>query len=235
MKHITYIALAALAALLLQACSGSKGGYESTKRERNLIKAGNKEFVDSNYVHAMQLYGEALAAAPGSEPALFNQPTALAAFAFAHTDETQRDSLVNMAIKQYENRYEFGASPVLKEMAAYNIGNIYFAKGNFGESINWYKKALRLNPDNKLTRDNLLVAIIKQQNDDQGGGGSQQEQEQEEEPQQQQQQQEQEQQQQEMSANADQILQTMQNRENQTREDANKKPVATPRSTDKPW
>lgn len=38
-----------------------------------------------------------------------------------------------------------------------------------------------------------------------------------------------------MSANAEQILQTMQNRENKTRQEAKEVPAAAPRTTDKPW
>ena len=233
MKHLSYIAIS-LAAIALASCSGPHNGYESTKRERNLIKDGNKEFADSDFVHAMQLYGEALAAAPGSEIALFNSPTALAAFAASQPDQTRRDSLMTLAMKQYENRYEFGSSPILKEMAAYNMGNISFAKTDYKASIDYYKKALRINPANKMTRDNLLVALLKQQNQD-DNQDQQQNQQQQQEQQQDQQQQQQQQQQQEVSANAEQILQTMQNRENQTREDANKQPVNAPRSTDKPW
>lgn len=229
--------LMALLALLLGSCGSSPSVYESTKAERNLIRKGNKEFADSNFIAAARLYNDAIAAAPGSEPARFNATNALAHYAL-QKDEKERDSTINVAKQAYENLLEFGKDKSIREKAAYNLGNIAFHAGNYKESIEYYKAALRLNPDNFTTRENLLVALIKDQNDDQQDQNQDQNQDQQDQQEQQQQEQpqpQQEQEQQEMSANAEQILQTMQNRENQTREETNKQPVPAHRTTDKPW
>ena len=238
MKTYLFIFTAALA-MIVSSCGGSPSTYQSTKAERNLIRKGNKEFADSNYIAAARLYNDAIAAAPGSEPARFNATNALSRYVL-QKDEKERDSTMNVAKQAYENLLEFGKDKSIREKAAYNLGNLAFHAGNYKESIEYYKAALRLNPDNFTTRENLLVALIKDQNDDQQDqdqdqNQDQQDQEQQQDQQQQKEQQQQEQQQQEMSANAEQILQTMQNRENQTREETNKQPAPAQRTTDKPW
>lgn len=235
MKYTLLTLAAVMLAAMVTSCGGDPSVYESTKAERNLIRAGNKEYADSNFINAARLYNEALIAAPGSEPARFNATNALYNFAM-QKDEQQRDSSVNVAKKAYENILEFGRDPNIREKAAYNLGNMAFHAGDYGQSIEYYKAALRINPENYTTRENLLVALIMQQNDDQNQDQDQDQQDQQEQEQEQQQQpQEQEQQQQEVSANAEQILQTMQNRENQTRQEAEKQPAGAPRTTDKPW
>ena len=217
---------------------------ESTKQERNLIKEGNKLFNEGNYAKALKLYNEALNETPNSEAAKFNRATAL-----TKLSSEPNDTLAKQASEIYKALSQSAASKNIKEKASYNLGNQEFHRQNYQGSIDYYKEALRINPANEKTRQNLLVAQLKlqqQQNqqDQQDQQQDQQQQQQQEQQQQQQEQQEQQQQQppqqpqeqKEMSGNAEQILQTMQNRENQTRENAKKEEMnAIRRSTDKPW
>lgn len=213
---------------------------ESTKQERNLIKEGNKLFNEGNYAKALKLYNEALKETPNSEAAKFNSATALAKLSSAPDD-----TLAKQASEIYKALSQSASSKSIKEKASYNLGNQEFHRQNYQGSIDYYKEALRINPANEKTRQNLLVAQLKlqqqqnqqdQQQDQQDQQQQQQEQQQQEQEQQEQQQPQQPQEQKEVSGNAEQILQTMQNRENQTRENAKKEEMnAIRRSTDKPW
>ena len=199
---------------------------ESTKQERNLIKEGNKLFNEGNYAKALKLYNEALNETPNSEAAKFNRATAL-----TKLSSEPNDTLAKQASEIYKALSQSAASKNIKEKASYNLGNQEFHRQNYQGSIDYYKEALRINPANEKTRQNLLVAQLKLQQQQ-----NQQDQQDQQQDQQQQQPPQQPQEQKEMSGNAEQILQTMQNRENQTRENAKKEEMnAIRRSTDKPW
>lgn len=243
MKHIHQfiIALAAMPLLLAAAsCSSAdKGAYQSTKEERNLIKKGNKDFADSSFIAAMRKYTDAQAAAPGSETARYDHTRAMSAFAYTQPDQ-QRDSILSAVGRAYDNIIQFARDSTLREKSAFNMGNISFRAQQYGPSIEYYKEALRIDPSDRQARENLLVALImnQQQQDQQDQDQQQQQQEQEQQKEQEQQEQPQPQQpeqQKDMSANAEQILQTMQNREKKTRQEAKEVPAASHRSTDKPW
>ena len=92
---------------------------------------------------------------------------------------------------------------------------------DYGKSIERYKQALRINPDNNRTRQNLRLAQLKKQEQDQNKDKDKQDQQQ--------------QQQQPMTQNAEQILQAMQNKENATRRKQKEPAQPGRRTTDKPW
>lgn len=209
--------------------------YQSTKAERNLVHDGNKAFSDGNYAKALDYYDKALAASPGSEFAAFNRATALSKLSSTPEDSTYRE-----AISIYENLGQAASNIMIKEKANFNLGNMAFQQQDYPTSIEFYKEALRINPSNTRARENLRVAQLKlPPQDDNQDQQDQQQQDQQQDQQQEQDQQEQQQQQQpqpDLSNNAEQILQTMQNRENQTREKTKDVEVPTgQRTTDKPW
>ncbi len=229
MEQSRYIIAAfagAIAALGMTSCYDSND--HSTKAERNLVKEGNELYADTLYTKALEKYSEALLHSPASEPAKFNSAASLLHIGKA----TQNDSTVSRAMADYEKLGESASDSTIREKAYYNLGNVAFNDSNFAKSIEYYKAALRINPSNSRTRQNLLVAMLKMPPEDQ----QQQQQDQQQDPQQQQeqQQQQQEQQQPEMSQSAEQLLQTMQNRENETRKKA-KPRQSRPSSLDKPW
>ena len=126
----------------------------------------------------------------------------------------------------------------------YNLGNIAFNDEKYDVSIEMYKASLRVNPDNLKTRENLRLAQLKkqeqEQNQDQQNQDQQQQQQQEQQQQPQEQQQEQQEQQQPqeqpMTQSAQQILQSMQNKENSTRKKVKEQePTVGRPQSDKPW
>lgn len=203
---------------------------KSVKAERNLIKEGNKAFADSNYVEAFALYEQALEKNPSSDAALFNKAVALTCMANEDNKGTANDPRVKAA-EIFESISRSSGNDELVEKSYYNLGNMAFRDGNYADAIEMYKGALRKNPDNLKTRQNLRIAQLQQQQQDQN-----QEQQQQQQQDQQQQQQEQ-QQQQPMTQNAEQILQSVQNKENSTRKKVQEQEAkAGGRSTtDKPW
>jgi tetratricopeptide (TPR) repeat protein len=233
---------------LLIALSASAHGYAQTsseavsKAERNTIRQGNEYFEKGNYAKALEAYETALRLNTTSQVATYNKALALLNMASEDTKGSENDPRMQ-AMQLFE---QVGAacaktdSP-LAEKAFYNLGNMAYNDEDYAKSIERYKQALRLNPGNNLTRQNLRLAQLKQQQQQQDKDKQEQEQEQQQQQNQQeqqnqeQQQQEQQQQQQPMTQSAEQILQAMQNKENATRRKQKEPAQPGLRTTDKPW
>ena len=221
---------------------------KSVKAERNLIKEGNKAFADSNYVEAFALYEQALAENPSSDAALFNKAVTLTYMANEDNKGTANDPRVKAA-ELFESIARTSNDDALVEKSFYNLGNMAFREGDYAGAIEQYKGALRKNPDNLQTRQNLRIAQLQQQQQDQNQDQNQdqqqdqqqqqqdQQQQEQEQDQQQQQQEQQQQQQQQMTQSAEQILQSVQNKENSTRKKVQEQEVKNGgrSTTDKPW
>lgn len=224
---------------------------KSYKDERNAIRRGNKLFKEEKYHQALEEYERALDINEGSIRARFNKAVALLELQSDDNKGTDNDPRVKARelfsgiisdAKAYDR--------IMAEKAYYNLGNMAYNDEDYRSAIEFYKSSLRINPDNMDTRENLRRAQLKleeqqnqDQNQDQQDQQDQQEQQQQEQQQQEQQQQEQEQQQQQqqqqpqpMTNSAQQILQSMQNKENATRKkvQAEEPSVGRPKS-DKPW
>ncbi len=220
---------------------------KSYKAERNAIRSGNKAFEKEQYHSALEDYDKALQVNAGSIRARYNKAVTLLQLQSDDNKGTQNDPRVAAAqlfaelIPDAKN-YDMP----IAEKAYYNLGNIAFNDEQYDRAIEMYKSALRIEPANMQTRENLRLAQLKkeeQENQDQNQNQDQQQQEQQQQEQQQQQQeqqqqeqQQQQQQQQPMTQSAQQILQSMQNKENQTRKKVNEQeqPAGRPQ-TDKPW
>lgn len=223
--------------------TASAADVKSTKAERNLIVEGNKAFADSNFIAAFDFYEKALTANPLSDAATYNKAVTLTYLVSEDNKNTPNDPRVKAA-ELFETLTRTAADKTIAEKSFYNLGNMAFRDGDYGKAIENYKGALRINPDNNKTRQNLRIAQLQQQqqqnqNQDQNQDQDQQQEQQQQQQQQEQnedQQQEQQQQQPEMTQNAEQILQSVQNKENQTRKKVNEQQVNTGRkTTDKPW
>lgn len=239
-QHIMVIAASLVMAFAMPAEASAK----STKAERNLIKEGNKAFADSNFVDAFALYEQALAENPSSDAALYNKAVTLTYMASDDNKGTANDPRIKAA-EIFETVAKTSNNISLAEKSFYNLGNMAFRDGNYANAIEQYKGALRKNPDNIKTRQNLRIAQLQQQQQEQNQNQQQDQQQQQQEQQQQEQnqnqqqdqQQQQQQQQQPMTQNAEQILQSVQNKENSTRKKVQEQEVKNGgrSTTDKPW
>lgn len=211
----------------------------STKTERNLVVEGNKLFKAENYHAALEKYEQALATNPTYQYALFNKAVTLSMLATDDNKNTENDPR-KMAADIFAGIAKLNTNSELAAKSYYNLGNMAFNDNQFGEAINMYKGSLRIEPNNKECRQNLLLAMQKQEEQEQNQDQQDQDQQdQNQEQQQQQQEQEQQQEQQEqpqMTQSAEQLLQAMQNKENATRRRTNQQEAQPAgRSTDKPW
>ncbi len=216
------------------------------KRVRNFIKEGNNLFNEGNFRQAEISYNKALELDPNSSVARYNLACALLRNS-GNTDPNAENSPMKKAVGLLNELVKMSDNAEIIEKSFYNLGNVAFNGGDFGQSINMYKNALRCNPDNDKARENLRLAQLKQQenqNQDQDQDQQQEQQEQQQNQQQQQQQQNQDQQQQsqqpQMSdANAEKILKAMENEEAATRRRVEaqkaKEQNSHRRTTDKPW
>lgn len=224
---------------------------ESYKNERNAIRRGNKLFEAEKYHQALEAYDKALQVNEGSIRGRYNKAVALLQLQSDDNKGTENDPRA-LAADIFANLID-DAKKYDKEIAEksyYNLGNMSFNDEQYDRSIAMYKSSLRLNPDNQQARENLRLAQLKKQEqeqnqdqqdnqDKQDNKDQQQQQQQQQQDQQQQDQQQQQQQPQEqpMTQSAQQILQSMQNKENATRRKVKEEeqPAGGRPQTDKPW
>lgn len=184
--------------------------------DRQNIREGNREFRKGNYAESEVAYRKAVEKNKKNGVATFNLGTSL----FLQ----RKDSA---AVAALEQAAQLETNPYRKAQAYHNIGVACQSHKMYGEAIEAYKQALRLNPHDDTTRYNLALCKKQQQDqqdqqqDQQQQDQQQQEQEQEQEQQQQEQQQQQQQQQQEnemSKENAEQLLNAAVQREKATQE-----------------
>lgn len=217
---------------------------QSYKAERNNIRRGNSLFNDNKIYEALEAYDKALKINGSSIRGRYNKAVALLQLPNEDNKGTESDPRIKAAELFNElipDAVQFDRD--IAEQAYYNLGNMAFNDEQYDQSIESYKSALRINPSDMQARENLRLAQLKKQEQEQNHDKQDQnedKQEQEQQQQQQQNQQEQQQQQQEqkpMTNSAQQILQTMQNKENATRKkvQAQEEPAAGRRQPEKPW
>lgn len=142
-KNVTFVLLA------IFCCSTALA-----QSDRQYIREGNRKFQAGNYLKAEVDYRKALEKNSRNPQAEFNLGNALLA--------QQKDSA---AIVAYEQAAKIETNPRRKAMSYHNIGVICQGHRLFGEAIEAYKNALRLNPKDDETRYNLELCKrqLKQQ------------------------------------------------------------------------
>lgn len=181
--HLTLLLIAISLMTTTIACSNGEGENEtgqltlndtaSVRLERNHINAGNDFFNDKKLDEAEIEYRKALEANPSSPVATFNLATVL----FKMDVEKNADSgkAINTAKADSLLAELKGAPDVLMGFAHYDRGNVRYLLEQWQEAIEFYKEALRKNPNDKWAQYNLRMAQLKlreqQQQQNQGGGG----------------------------------------------------------------
>lgn len=215
----------------------------TTRKERNFINRGNSLYSERQYEKALECYEMALIENAFSEAAQYNR--ALAMYQIGKTAGTpaKENPIIQEADSVFRVLGEKATDATIKERSYYNAGNLAFESEDYDRSIAAYKKALKLNPNNTKTRQNLLIALKKRDENDKDKNQDQQDQQQQQQDQQQQQQEKQQEQQpqqqpqqkQQMSGNSEQILKAMQAQENKTRKENEKTENANGYYNPKPW
>ena len=125
------------------------------------IKLGNQHYIQAQYDLAEAQYRLALQEDPSSKEAIFNLANAL--------HQQKKYDQANQLLDQLQSVAKDSAT---KSMSAYNQGVAHTKQKNLLESIEKYKQALRMVPNDQQARENLQKALreLKQR---QGGGGQQ--------------------------------------------------------------
>ncbi len=181
--HLTLLLIAISLLTTTIACSNGEGENEtgqltlndtaSVRLERNHINAGNDFFNDKKLDEAEIEYRKALEANPSSPVATFNLATVL--FKMDVEKNADSDKAINTAKADSLLAELKGAPDVLMGFAHYDRGNVRYLLEQWQEAIEFYKEALRKNPNDKWAQYNLRMAQLKlreqQQQQNQGGGG----------------------------------------------------------------
>ena len=124
----------------------------SAQTDRQYIRQGNKLFRSGDYSNAEVSYRKAIEKNPKNPQAVFNLGNALMA--------QKKDSA---AVVQFENASKLETNPLRKAKAFHNMGVVCQSHKMYGEAIEAYKNALRLNPADDETRYNLVLCKHQQQ------------------------------------------------------------------------
>ena len=191
--------------------------------DRKGVRSGNRAYESGNIEQAEIDYRRALAADSSSVFARYNLGNVL----HKRKNSEEAEKLVKPAIDSIDNTD-------IKSATFHNLGNYALDGKKYKEAIDYYKDALRLNPGDYETKSNLAYAqkMLKDEEND-GGGGGQDNKEKENEDQNQDQNQDQNKQdpkQDEQNQpppkitpqDAQQMLQAIQDKENETQEKVNK-------------
>ncbi len=133
---------------------------------RNMVREGNRLFEEERYAEAEAKYREALELDAENADALFNLGNAL-----------YRQGLLEEAQRIFESlSRDFEDGKRLSD-ALHNLGNSFLGQQRIPESMEAYKDALRISPDQEDTRYNLayarrLLEEMPPQDQPQAGDGS---------------------------------------------------------------
>jgi Ca-activated chloride channel family protein len=120
------------------------------------IHRGNQLYRQQQYAESRASYEKALAADPKNATAEYNSGNAL----FRGNDHEE-------AIAAYDNTISHSSSLPLKQKAFYNKGVAYSRQQKLPESIDAWKEALKLDPNDQEARDNLEKALREKKKQDQ--------------------------------------------------------------------
>ncbi len=188
----------------------------AAQSDRQLVRKGNRLFQKRDYEHAEVSYSKALEKNDKNAQARYNLGTTLLA--------QQKDS---SALAELQQAAKLEKVPLRKSQAYHNMGVLLQKNKQYGEAIEAYKQALRMNPHDDESRYNLVLCQHQKQKQDQQNQQNQQQQQQQDQQKQDQQkqdqqkdqqdQQKQQQQQPQMSKeNAEQLLKAAMQQEKQT-------------------
>ena len=114
--------------------------------DRNLIRQGNRAFKSQKWAAAETQYRKAISKNQKNPQAIYNLGCALMA--------QQKDS---MAIQQFTNAAQLETNRLRRAASYHNMGVIMQNHREYAQAIEYYKMALRCNPQDNETRYNLAL------------------------------------------------------------------------------
>jgi len=118
----------------------------------NDARKANQAYENGNYEEAAELYRSAIAEDPDNPKLHFNLGNALAKMGNAE--------LAEAAFSRYKSLVE---KPVDESLADYNTGKMLTNMEQYDQALNYFRDALKNNPDDEDARHNYELALRKQQ------------------------------------------------------------------------
>ncbi|MBR4828712.1 MAG: tetratricopeptide repeat protein [Muribaculaceae bacterium] len=146
--------------------AASDKGPKMTKQERVCLRKGNKLYEKKRYAEAEVEYRKALQSNPSSEKAQFNLATALMRQGSVTSQENDDKNPMKQAEGILTNLAKGAQDKNLRGKASYDLGNIAYGRQQYDQAVEFYKHALRCNPDDDQARHNLRLAQLKKQQQD---------------------------------------------------------------------
>ena len=122
------------------------GTNADAQTDRNLIRQGNRAFKSQKWAAAETQYRKAIYKNQKNPQAIYNLGCALMA--------QQKDS---MAIQQFTNAAQLETNRLRRAASYHNMGVIMQNHREYAQAIEYYKMALRCNPQDNETRYNLAL------------------------------------------------------------------------------
>lgn len=155
--------------LLTMILSPGEAMAQSVRKERIAITEGNKLFVERKFKESAEKYKEAIKINESSAVGHYNLGLAQIKQVSNPQDTTPKNKeLLDNARKNLNAVAALGMhKPGLASKANYNLGNLAFNSKDFKNAVLFYKQALRINPNDESARKNLRIAQKNIQNQDQ--------------------------------------------------------------------
>lgn len=115
-------------------------------------RKANEAFEDGNYEQAAELYRQAIEEDPDNARLHFNLASTL--YKLGRTEE---------AMQSYDRFENLSDSPEEQSYASYNQGNILTEENKYKEAAEFYREALKKNPNDPDARHNYELALQRQQ------------------------------------------------------------------------
>lgn len=147
----------------------------SLPKEKDLILEGLDAFNAQRFQVADSAFQDAMKVNPASVVAPLNAGLSITYDGLkmleARKGPVENDSVIIPYLQQATQLWQQAAAPLVEKgnvssKAYYNMGNAAFIQMDYGQAIDAYKNALRLNPSDDKARRNLRIAQLKKQNED---------------------------------------------------------------------
>jgi Ca-activated chloride channel homolog len=121
-----------------------------SQAERKFVRRGNRQYDDKKYQEAEIQYRKALEKSPGSAAADYNLGNSL-----------YRQKQFDAAAQRYKELSGKSKDDLILNSDYYNLGNALYKSGKYQECIDAYKNALRKTPGDMDAKHNLQLAMKK--------------------------------------------------------------------------